>query len=454
MKKQNKKKSKRGFTLVELLVGVFLFTLLFLGIYGTYSLGIKVTNHDRMITEGTSIAEEQIEAIHAMTYDNIGISGGIPSGTLLATETETRDHGVYTIKKTVKCIDDPYNNLAPVDTSPCNYKQIEVKVSWPSGFKSNTVVLDTIIAPPQVETEVNMGVLMVNISNSQGLPISNAEVHIKNTALSPQIDFTTETDANGGLTLPGAKPATTSYEITATKSGYESVQTYAPYPSSPFNPNDVNLSVAKGSITSKSFVIDMISSLTINLRDTLGNGIPNTPFALKGGRVIGTTVEPSPKQVYYYDQAVLTTNTSGNWTKSDLGKGPYYFTITNPNYELITTSPTLPWALAPNGNQTVTVIMGDKTANLLVFTVKEQDSTAVLPGATVQILDQSNNVIQTATTDDNGIAYFPQIATPAVTITAGTTYSYSITKTGYTASSGTSLVNGITRVNVSLVKTP
>jgi len=453
MKKKNRKqKSKQGFTLVEALVGIFILAILSLGIYGTYAFGIKVSVNNRLMTEGAALAEKQIEAIHAMTYEDIGISGGIPSGTLPATSQETVDKGVYTIKRSVRCIDDPYNGLSPTDKSPCNYKQIEIKVSWPTSFTSDKVVLDTIVAPPSLETELNMGVLMVNISNGQGVPVSEASIQIKNSTLSPAVDFTTETAEDGSLTLPGAKPATTSYDITATKSGYETVKTYPPYPTSAFNPLDSYLSVAKGAITSKSFVIDMISALTINLRDTLGGTVPNATFGLKGGRTIGTTVEPSPKAVYYFTEPALVSNASGNWSKTDLGKGPYYFTITNANYELITTSPVLPWTLAPNGTQTVTVTMGNKSNTILVLTVKEFGTETVVSGATVRLLDSLGALVQTATTDDNGVIYFPQITSPAVTLTPGATYTFEVSKTGYITNTSSSLVNGITRINVSLSK--
>lgn len=449
--KTKKIKEKRGFSLVETLIGIFILSILSLGIYGTYAFGIRVSINNRLVTEGTALAEKEIEAVRSMDYEDIGISGGIPSGVLPVTSTEEIDHGTYTVRRSVRCIDDPYNGVAPTDTSPCNYKQVEIKVSWPSRFSAKQVVLDTLVAPPSLETELNMGVLMINVSNGQGTPVSGADVSIKNTTITPNVDLTTETASDGSLTLPGAKPAS-NYEIGVTKNGYETVSTYPPYPTSTFNPLDSHLSVTKGAVTIKNFVIDIVSSLTVNIRDTLGDVVSNAAFGLKGGRIIGTTVEPSPKPIYFFNEPALSANASGNWSKSDLGKGPYYFEINNEDYELITTSPVLPWTLSPNASQTVTVIMGSRTQHILVLTVKEQGTETLISGATVKLTDSLGNLVQESTTDDNGIVYFPKIADPVVTLTGGATYNLEVSKTGYITATASTVVSAITRVNLSLSK--
>ena len=489
MKKTTKNKD-RGFSLVEAIFGIFLLAILALGIYGAFAFGMKVSIHNRLVTTGTAIAEKQIEAIKSMKYTEIGVRGGIPAGNLEATETEVQDGTTFTIQRSIRYIDDPLDEKSPKDETPADYKQVEIKVSWPSSFTSNKVTLNTIISPPKRESDLNMGVLIINVVDGEGNPLEGAMVNIKNTTLTPQIDTTQETDNLGSLVLPGVPPASTSYQITVSKDGYETVGTYPPFPESPFNPLDAHLSVSQGQTTSKSFVIDKLSTMNITILDNLNQPLANTSFALKGGRVIGTTVEPAPKPVYYFDKTDLLTDSNGKWQKSDLGKGPYAFSISNPNYELITTNPPLNWNLASEENKSVTVIMGNKSSNILVLTVKEQETGTTITGASVTLVDSSSNengnensnnnsnentnnngnnnsnenannngnnnsngnVLQQALTDANGIVYFPQASNPPVTLETNKIYKVIVSKDTYLPSEKTVTVSGITRTEVSLTR--
>ena len=55
--------TKKGFTLIEVLVGSFLMLIVFLGIVGAYRLGIKLVSLSKNKVTATAIAGGQIEKI-------------------------------------------------------------------------------------------------------------------------------------------------------------------------------------------------------------------------------------------------------------------------------------------------------------------------------------------------------------------------------------------------------
>lgn len=451
-KKKHSISKNKSFTLIETLVGVFLLAILSLGIFSAYAFGIKMSTQNRLRTQATAIAEKKIEAIRAINYEDIGTLGGIPSGQVPAEETEVEDGTSFSVRTNIRYIDDVYDNLVPQDPAPSDYKQIEVKVDWPTNLESKSITLNTLVSPPRIESNLGTGVLIINTVDSEGNPVGDCNVKIVNNDVSPTINLNTETDSSGSLTLPGVPSSSDAYEIEISKTGYETVNTYPPYPTSSYNPIDLHLSIAEGEITSKTFVIDKTSELSINFLDTENLSLPNVDFSLRGGRVIGTTVEAAPEEVYFYDQSNLNSGETGNWQQSGLGKGPYYFAVSSETHELITTSLPLPWPLSPDSSESVQVILGDKLKNILVIEVSEEGGETPIVEALVTIKDSLGNLFQETSTDLNGIAYFPKVEDPPKVFLPEETYSITITKEGYTQLDRTATVSGITRREEILLK--
>jgi len=449
---KQKKKSK-GVSMIEALVGIFLLVLLSLGIYGAYDFGLKMAIQNRQRSEATLIAEKRIEAIRAMNYADVGTQGGVPAGQLAPTETETENGANYTVRTSVRYIDDPLDGKFPADPVPADYKQIEIKVDWPTNMQSKDVILNTVVSPPRMESMAGIGVLMINAVDSAGTPVAAAHVHIVNNEVHPAINMTEDTDDTGTLVLPGTPvTATNSYEITVAKDGYETVQTYPPFPASAFNPIDTHLAVSQGGITSKVFSVDKTSHLNLHFADIHGANIPGLTFSLVGGRVIGTTVASAPEPVYFYNEPALACDANGVWNSPALGKGPYVFSVTDPNYELITTNQTSPWSLPADSTLAVEIVMGSKTENILVVSVKEVGGEIPVVGAAVNVSDSLNAPFQTGTTDLNGLAWFPLTEDPPKAFNPAETYNIDITKDGYNPAHATATVSGITRTQTILTK--
>lgn len=439
--------------MIEALVGVFLLAILSTGIYSSYAFGLKMSTQNRMRTEATAIAEKKIEAIKAMDYADIGVYGSIPPGPLPATENEVSNGTTYTIRTGIRYIDDPLDDRAPQDPAPTDYKQVEVKVDWPTNIEGEKIILNTLIAPPRVETNLGNGVLIINTVDSEGSPVTDCQVHIKNDEVNPPIDFTEDTDSDGSLTLPGIPAASSnSYEITLSKDGYETVQTYPSYPDSLFNPIDTHIAIAEGAITSKVFVVDKVSHQNLHFADIHGVNLPNLTFSLGGGRVIGTTVEAAPKPVYSYNENSLATNANGLWESPAVAKGPYAYSFSDPTYELITSSLFSPWSIAPDTATTIEMVLGDKTGNILVVSVKETGGETPIVGANVRITNSAGSLFQESVSDINGVAYFPLTENPPKTFLPEENYNIDVTKDGYLPGHEISAISSLTRKEVILSK--
>lgn len=438
--------------MIEALVGVFLMAILSMGIYASYAFGLKISVHNRLRTEAVTMAEKKIEAIRAMEYKNIGVQGGIPPGILPATENETSNGTIFSVKTSIRYVDDALDDKAPIDPAPADYKQVEVKVNWPTNLEDKNVILNTLIAPPRVESNVGTGVLVINTVDSQGNPISDCNVHIKNNDLAPPIDLIDQTDINGSLSLPGIPSSDIGYAITVSKSGYESAQTYPPYPTSTFNPIDLDVSIAEGAITSKTFVIDLVSHQNIHFADIYGTNLPDLTFSLTGGKVIGTTVEAAPKSVYVYDQSGLLSDAEGKWNSPEIGKGPYYLSIANEQYNLITTNLSPPWSITAGSTTQLEITMGSKTDNILVVIIRETGGETPVVDANVKITDSTGALFQEAVSDINGVVYFPKIETPPKTFIPGENYNIDVTKDGYLPGHEVGVISGLTDKTVILSK--
>jgi len=442
---------EKAFTLVEVLVGTFLLSVIALGVYGAFSFGVKTSTHNRLRTQAAAIAEETLEAVRAMPYEDIGISGGIPSGVLLASRDIEKDGTTFTVNTSIRYVDDAYDSQAPDDIVPSDYKQIQIEVGWPTNMEDDNIRLNTIISPPRMENILGTGVLIINTMDGEDA-VPNCQVHIKNNDVDPAIDLETETDDNGSLTIPGTPPSTSKYEVTVSKSGYEEITTYPPFPDSPFNPLVPHLSVAEDQVTSAVFITDLLGQLSLQFNNHKGEAVPEIPFSLKGGRVIGTTVGEEPESVYAFDEDSLESDSNGSWENLELGKGPYHMTLEESNFELITTDPVLPWELPPNGEEEAEIILGRSTHEILVVRVFEQEEEEEVPIEEASVSVSKGDFSQEVLTDANGIAYFPQIEDPEVELTNGEEYDITVTKEEYNTEDTTATISNLTREDVTMTK--
>jgi type II secretory pathway pseudopilin PulG len=311
-------KSKRGFSLIESLIGILLIVVVFLGMVGAFRLGLKVLVQSKARVTALALANQRIEEIRNLPYNDVGTVGGIPPGVIPQTETKTLNNIEFTIATTIIYIDDPFDGLAPDDLISADYKRAKVKVFWP-GIIGGEVILITDVAPKGIETVEGGGTLSITVLNATGDGVGQATVRVVNDQVDPPIDASYLTDDYGNLILAGAPTSTEAYQITVTKSGYSSERTYSREEIA--NPLKPHASVYEGDLTEISFAIDQTGTFLIETRvqesfdDDFNNFSKTSEFSnveIEDGEVRLETVSSYASSGYLVSEEIAPANLV-NW---------------------------------------------------------------------------------------------------------------------------------------------
>lgn len=253
----------RGVTLIDTVVGVALMLLVFIGITAAFQLSLDVVTNNKIRAGAIALLNERMEYLRSLSYTQIGVEGGIPSGIVPQIETVSWNGANYTRRTSVLYSDDPQDGLGSADTNDiiADYKTIRVEVSWDSRSGERSVELVGRVSPSGIETAVPGGILTISVVSEAAAALSNAQVDIINTQTAPSISIRTYTNANGMVSFIGA-PAASNYQITVSRPGYSSAQTYPVTAENP-NPNPRHLTVADTQTTSATFTIDFTGTKTV-----------------------------------------------------------------------------------------------------------------------------------------------------------------------------------------------
>ena len=253
----------RGVTLLDTVIGSALMLLVFVGIAAAFQLSVEVVTNNRVRAGAIALANERMEYLRSLSYTQIGVIGGIPAGNVPQEETVFYNAISYTRRTMVAYSDDPGDGLGAADVNGiiADYKTIRVEINWQSRQGERGLTLVGRVSPFGIETAVPGGVLTMHVVNEASESVPNAQIDIINTETVPAINIRTYTNAEGAVTFIGA-PAASNYQITVSKPGYSSAQTYSVTAENP-NPNPRHLTVANNQTTSANFTIDHVSTKTI-----------------------------------------------------------------------------------------------------------------------------------------------------------------------------------------------
>ena len=442
----NRRQRTSGFTLIEAMVVLFVVSLITLTFYETWNLGTQHIANAKHRLGASALANQQMEIVRSLIFDDIGTVAGIPTGTLPEDQTLNVNNTTYEVHTVVQFVDDPTDGtlVAGTDIAPNDYKKVTVTVAWGAASDSEMVEMTSIFSLDGVESvAAGTGILSVNVLNAAGIGVANATVRIRNTAIVPNIDVTAATDANGNIMFPGAPASVQEYHITVSKGGYYGNMTYDPYPTSVFKPTNVHASVVAGSLSAATLVADHTSSLEIQTEDPSGTALPDIDFTISGGLVIGvdaSTAEP----VYDFSQAAVT-DASGEADFSDRSSGAYTLAL-DPSevaqYEFLRLDPEEAVQnginLAAGDSKSVKYVLAQKNFPSALITVTNAADSTVLAGASVRLYNIGLGFDVTLTTDTYGQAYFPINSTPL----APGTYDLDVSAAGFVSDTDTVTVIG------------
>lgn len=363
-----------GFTIIEVLIALAIFLIIGYYTYSTAGGLYEIVAKNQWRADAIAAVENEIELVRNLSYDDVGVSGGYPIGKLLSQKTISIGGTNFVISTTVRNIDDPFDGAAggnPNDTAPADYKLVEFSVGCPSCANFAPFKMTTTAAPKNLETATKNGSLFINVFNANGQPVPQANISVVNNALNPTISISDQTNNDGILQLVDIPTSTEAYEITVTKSGYSSDKTY-PFgaPSNP-NPLKVHATVISQQVTSVSFAIDKVSSISFKTRDKMCLGAGNVDYLLEGGKLIGA----DPNVLKY--SASSTTNSSGQKTISNLEWDNYNFSNLDGIYDIAGYSPSMAIILNPNVSTSTFWLMETKNPKAFLVTVKNSSSSLI-----------------------------------------------------------------------------
>ena len=133
-------KSERGVTLIEVLVSIFLVALVVIGTMQLFVFGRVQINYQGHKSAAVGLVQQRLEELLASScYDSV----------LAKTENNlSLDNLLYTRTTTVEAVDDSADGLGAADTDDTDdYRKVTVTVSWNESGKTDSVALQTLVAP-------------------------------------------------------------------------------------------------------------------------------------------------------------------------------------------------------------------------------------------------------------------------------------------------------------------
>lgn len=423
--------NKRGFTLIEALVGSAVFLVVALSSYKAFNILMDASAASRATVAATEIANEKFEIIRNLPYSDIGIVGGLPVGKVARNQTASRGAYTFNVLTTVRSVDDTFDGTiggTPNDTSPADYKLADLDISCTNCKAFTPLKFTTYFSPRSLETALTNGALFAQVIDSNGMPVPGAAIHLVNTQTNPDTIIDETTDNTGWIRIVDAVPGTNAYNITATKSGYSQDQTYPIGGAAGASPVKPDSTVTIQQVTQVNFTIDQLSNLNVTTVDGSCNALPSIGFSLTGTKLIGA---PS---VLKYPAHTFTTGASGTQSVQNLEWDTYTALLTSASYDLAGTSLLPSFSLAPNTTGNLTLIAVPHTNMALLVSVKDSNGLPI-NGATVRL--QKSPFDQTKTTNSGACSTPGEVFWNG--LTSGT-YTMTVSKAGYQ--------NSVTSVNV------
>lgn len=369
----------RGFTLIEIIVGLAIAGILLAGAIGAYT---ALTRNVKLVREKTiltSLSNNYLEVVRNLPYSQVGTIVGNPTGSLpdlTNAATVTIESTAYKIYYEVTYVDDPADGLAPTDVAPADYKQVKLSIK----NLATTVVTNflTNVSPKGLEGTSNAGALLIKVFDAVGQPVAGAGIHIQKTDNSIILDRTG--DSAGNWIEVGLPPAVNGYHIVVAKSAYSTDQTYSITAPNP-NPIKTDATTLVGQITQVSFAIDLLSNLAIKTLDQTCQNLSAINVNVSGAKLIGT----NPNVLKFNNNY---SSSGGQIALNNIEWDAYTPTLlTGQSYTVVGTSPIQQINVLPNTTQTFTIILGPASANSLLIIVKDAATKAPLENASAHLLN-------------------------------------------------------------------
>ena len=135
-------KSKKGFSLIESLIALFVFLVAILGIFSTLNLSYKTNISNIVMSEAVKVAQQEINKVRTLPFDNVTNSYLNPPG-LSSCDPSNPD---ASIKRQIRNFTISYGKYYEVRQLSPNIKEVKLTVCWEYQGKNHNYVITTIIS--------------------------------------------------------------------------------------------------------------------------------------------------------------------------------------------------------------------------------------------------------------------------------------------------------------------
>ena len=368
--KSKRLKKTRGFTLVEVLIDLVIVAAIALAIIAAFFAAAKALSYAKSKIAAVALANERMEIIRNMPYDDIGTTeGAYPPGIIPSEEEVERKNINFNVVTDIRYRDDPFDGTIdtdPVDLYPYDYKKIEIQI-FKIGNATPLAVLTTNISGSAAETATGTGILYFCALDSADQPVSDAELTIMNNDLDPVLNLTYTTGADGCVMIPLLPPDQhNNYVLILAKDGYTLAQTYSRTPSNPdqYYPN---IDILEQEVTRYSLRIDVASIINISVVDLAGAPVPSLNVHVQND----FEIQFNPV-VYKYDED-HDMDVAGLLSLTDMEWGGYSFDINTEGYFLSSIVPIQPVDLQPGSTIDIVIYVTNSASAPKITNISPAD---------------------------------------------------------------------------------
>jgi len=219
--RDGRRRGQAGFSYMEVLIGIVILAIVAGAVMQGFAASSAQVGRARLDTVATDIAQSALEQVRRMDYENVGVTGGNPPGTLQASATRRVDGTDYLVQTSVTYADDPTPGRP---RTYINYKRVTVTVT-PQVPSGRPVVQSTLAAPPNYGAVSGKATAVITVVDAlTDAPLPGAVVTIDGSTSPTRSDTT---GADGRVTFAGLDPSnpdpassTHRYRVTSVLPGY------------------------------------------------------------------------------------------------------------------------------------------------------------------------------------------------------------------------------------------
>lgn len=368
-----------GFTLMETLVAMSILLMALAAFVPLYFAATKHVLDNQAKQTAMSLANQEMERIRNLPYEQVGVEGGNPSGNLVADRDESHSSGsVFHIAIRVWWVDDSFDGTAAEgnDPAPNDYKRAQVTVTKSGGSDKVLAQVSSIISRQSEEPPASGSNILVRVYLADGVtPVEDAKIEITE---GPSSGLTAWTDQLGQVLFAELNPSVTQgdYSLKAFKTGYAvrpdlEVQT---------------TTLILGQTRTLEFIMDTAGRLIVHLKDPSGNIIQKASMLTLSNADVGDIKYKA---------------SDGNFDLPSLFPGNYEINADAASYNA-TTTPT-PVTVEPGQTEEISITLQPTPSGHLHLEVFDKTTGARLGPANVSITRLSTAEVVNTETNSNGI---------------------------------------------------